>query len=163
MQLALWGWLLLLVGVLATSVEGPYWLGLLLAKDGKQERAVVERAILERVIQFADLHESQGDRQSVGHTYMHRTRDAGRNPPLDSNQIDGVRRTFDLNKRRNNGFLWGRPATAICYSVLTRDGSNFSCLTSQKSSKSFSHRSRNSHGSSPQHHRCWFFSVSIVS
>lgn len=33
----------------------------------------------------------------------------------------------------------------------TRDGSNFSCFTSQKSSKSFSQRSRNNHGSSSQH------------
>jgi hypothetical protein len=35
--------------------------------------------------------------------------------------------------------------------VLTRDGSNFSGFTSQKSSKSFSQRSRKSQGSSPQH------------
>lgn len=34
---------------------------------------------------------------------------------------------------------------------LTREGSNFFCSTSQKSSKSFSHRSRNNQGSSPQH------------
>lgn len=33
----------------------------------------------------------------------------------------------------------------------TLEGSNFSCFTSQKSSNSFSHRSRNNHGSSPQH------------
>jgi hypothetical protein len=45
----------------------------------------------------------------------------------------------------------------------TLDGSNFSCLTSQKSSKSFSQRSRNNQGSSPQHQRCWNLSVSIVS
>jgi len=38
--------------------------------------------------------------------------------------------------------------------VLTRDGSNFSGFTSQKSSKSFSQRSRNSQGSSPQHLGC---------
>ena len=63
---------------------------------------------------------------------------------------------------------------------LTRDGSNFSCLTSQKSSNNFSHRSRKSQGSSSQHldailsgdfendrrgtyHRSWIFSTSRVS
>jgi hypothetical protein len=62
---------------------------------------------------------------------------------------------------------------------LARDGSNFFCSTSQKSSNSFSHRSRKSQGSSPQHlrankrkaltetesnhHRSWILSTSIVS
>ncbi len=62
-QLALWGWLLLLLGVFTTSVEGPFWLGFLLPKDGEQEGAMVERAILERVIQFADLRKPQGNLQ----------------------------------------------------------------------------------------------------
>ena len=35
--------------------------------------------------------------------------------------------------------------------IRTREGSNFFCSTSQKSSNNFSHRSRKSQGSSPQH------------
>ncbi len=63
--------------------------------------------------------------------------------------------------------------------LLAREGSNFFCSTSQKSSNNFSHLSRNNHGSSPQHlagnlslgstlyysshHRSWIFSTSSVS
>jgi hypothetical protein len=159
-QLALWGRLPLLTRVLAASVEGPFWFGLLLAKDSKQEGAMVERAIFERVIQFADLRETQGNRQLFGHSYtMHRTRDPGRDPPLDCTGRLHVTHVRPEQERVPLGDV----GHCDCYSVLTLDGSNFSCLTSQKSSKSFSHRSRNNQGSSPQHHRCWIFSVSIVS
>ena len=92
-------------------------------------------------------------------------------PPLASPQRRRIGRD-DGGERSTSGYRTvpkseGDKLLSIVRAIRSRrrtlDGSNFSCLTSQKSSKSFSQRSRNSHGSSPQHQRCWNLSVSIVS
>lgn len=64
--------------------------------------------------------------------------------------FDGIIEFRDL--RSNEKVGWPTQACDAETGYITLEGSNFSCLTSQKSSNNFSQRSRNSQGSSPQHH-----------